>query len=160
MTLDKTTIDACLTRLDQHWPERTSLPEGVRVMSLNRIEQVLEREGLEAITPERIRGWRKIAEEYLVPLHAASQIADARQEEPAPPPAPEPSENPLVRECFEALQKAWPEFTRLPDIEAQRAFLWAFSVVQEEGAAAITPARIKLWQETVQRGASGTDAEK
>jgi hypothetical protein len=160
MTLDKTTIDACLTQLRTHWPELSTLPQGVGTLVLNRIQQVLEKEGLEAITPERINGWRKIAEEYLVPFHEASGIAEALQKESPPPPAPDPSENPVVKACYEALQNAWPEFTSLPDIEAQRAFLWAFCVVQDEGAAAITPARIKSWQESLQRGENGRDGEQ
>jgi hypothetical protein len=157
MTLDDNTIDACLKLLRTHWPTVDELPVGVYNLTLNQIQRVLEREGLEAITPERIEGWREIAEGYLIPFSEASKIAEARQNASARPPAPGPSENEMMKVCFEALKNVWPEFTRLPDVEAESAFLWAFSVFQEEGAAAITQARIRSWQESLQRGEDGKD---
>jgi hypothetical protein len=157
MTPDKTTLDACLKLLRENWPNLDELPEGVANLTLNQIERVLEREGLEAITPERIEGWREIAEGYLTPFSEASKIAEARQNASARPPAPGPSEDAMMKVCFEVLKDVWPEFTRLPDVEAERAFLWALSVFQEEGAAAITQARIRSWQESLQRVEDGKD---
>ena len=75
MTPDKTTLDACSTLLRKSWPELTSMPRPVAVLALNRIQRVLEQEGLEAITPARIEGWKEIAEGYLLPLHDASTLA-------------------------------------------------------------------------------------
>ena len=75
MTPDKTTIDACLKRIRATWPTIDELPDPVATRSLNRVQQVLEQEGLEAITPERIEGWKEIAEGYLLPLHDASTLA-------------------------------------------------------------------------------------
>jgi len=72
MPLDKTTLDACSKLLRQHWPTLGDLPEGVVNLTLTRIQQVLEQEGLQAITPARIEGWREIAEGYLVPFNEAS----------------------------------------------------------------------------------------
>ena len=72
MPLDKTTIDACLNLLRTHWPTVDELPDGVYNLTLNRIQKVLEQEGLQAITPARIEGWREIAEGYLVPFNEAS----------------------------------------------------------------------------------------
>jgi hypothetical protein len=56
------------------------MPRPVAVLALNRIQRVLEQEGLEAITPERIEGWKEIAEGYLLPLHDASIPTGASSE--------------------------------------------------------------------------------
>ena len=69
MPLDNSTIDACLKRIRANWPTLDELPDPVATLMLNRIQQVLEQEGLEAITPARIEGWREIAEGYVLPLH-------------------------------------------------------------------------------------------
>ena len=58
------------------------LPRPVRTLSLNRIQQVLEQEGLEAITPERIEGWKEIAEGYLLPFHDVVALAPSPSKPP------------------------------------------------------------------------------
>ncbi len=56
MTLEKTTRDACWKLLLATWPGIDDLPDGVFALIVNRIQRVLETEGLAAITPERIEG--------------------------------------------------------------------------------------------------------
>ena len=75
MTPDKTTIADCSKHLRQHWPQISELPDGVLNRVTSRIQQVLEQEGLEAITPARIEGWKEIAEGYLLPLHDVVALA-------------------------------------------------------------------------------------
>lgn len=82
MTPDKTTIDACLSRLRATWPTLDDLPDPVATLSLNRIQQVLEQEGLEAITPARIGGWKEIAEGYLLPFHDVVALAPSPSKPP------------------------------------------------------------------------------
>ena len=82
MTPDKTTLDACSKLLRQHWPTLGELPEGVVNRTLNRIQQVLEQEGLEAITPARIEGWKEIAEGYLLPFHDVVALAPSPSKPP------------------------------------------------------------------------------
>jgi hypothetical protein len=51
------------------WPEIDDLPDGVFALIVNRIQRVLETEGLAAITPERIEGWKELTEEHLMPMN-------------------------------------------------------------------------------------------
>jgi hypothetical protein len=69
MTLEKTTIDACWKLLLTTWPEIDDLPDGVFNVIVNQIQRVLETEGLAAITPERIEGWKELTEEHLMPMN-------------------------------------------------------------------------------------------
>lgn len=69
MTLEKTTLDACWKLLLATWPEIDGLPDGVFALIVNRIQRVLETEGLAAITPERIEGWKELTEEHLMPMN-------------------------------------------------------------------------------------------
>lgn len=84
MPLDDSTIYACLSRIRAVWPTLDELPEGVFVMSLNQVQRVLEQEGLEAITPARIEGWREIAEGYLIPFYEASKATAPSSESSQP----------------------------------------------------------------------------
>lgn len=69
MNLEKTTIDACWKLLSATWPEIDDLPDGVFNVIVNQIQRVLETEGLAAITPERIEGWKELTEEHLMPMN-------------------------------------------------------------------------------------------
>lgn len=84
MTPDKNTLAACSQLLNQHWPELTSMPRPVAVLALNRIQQVLETEGLAAITPERIEGWKELTEGYLMPTFEHATTTAVAQQSPKP----------------------------------------------------------------------------
>jgi hypothetical protein len=80
MTLEKTTLDACSKLLRQHWPTLGELPKEVVNVSLTRIQQVLETEGLAAITPERIEGWKELTEEHLMPMNDLYQAQNRHRD--------------------------------------------------------------------------------
>ena len=80
MTLEKTTRDACWKLLLATWPEIDSLPDGVFNVIVNQIQRVLETEGLDAITPERIEGWKELTEEHLMPMNDLYQAQDRHRD--------------------------------------------------------------------------------
>jgi hypothetical protein len=71
MNLDKHTIDTVFSLLQTQWPTLEQEPKNERVRVLNRIQDILEKDGLAALTPERIQGLREICEEVLWvdPIH-------------------------------------------------------------------------------------------
>ena len=71
MNLDKHAVDTVFSLLRTHWPTLEQEPKNERVRVLNRIQAILEKEGLAALTPERIQGLREICEEVLWvdPIH-------------------------------------------------------------------------------------------
>ena len=60
MNLDKHAVDTVFSLLRTHWPTLEQEPKNERVRVLNRIQAILEKEGLAALTPERIQGLREI----------------------------------------------------------------------------------------------------
>lgn len=57
--------------LQTQWPTLEQEPKNERVRVLNRIQDILEKDGLAALTPERIQGLREICEDVLWvdPIH-------------------------------------------------------------------------------------------
>lgn len=67
-------IDTLLAFVRKHWPELAYYERGVVTLALNRIEAIAEKEGVSAITPERLSGQREIVEDYLLPFLEAERI--------------------------------------------------------------------------------------
>ena len=71
MTIDATTAETIFSLLRKHWPTLQQSPDTEVVRVLNRIQAIVEKEGLEALTPDRIQGLKEIFEEvvWTDPIH-------------------------------------------------------------------------------------------
>ena len=71
MTIDATTVETIFSLLHKHWPTLFHQPRTEVVRVLNRIQDIVEKEGLEALTPDRIQGLKEIFEDvvWTDPIH-------------------------------------------------------------------------------------------
>ena len=71
MTIDATTAETIFSLLREHWPTLQQQPDSEKVRVLNRIQDIVEKEGLEALTPDRIQGLKEIFEDVIWtdPIH-------------------------------------------------------------------------------------------
>ena len=71
MTIDATTAETIFSLLREHWPTLVRQPNTEQIRVLNRIQDIVEKEGLEALTPDRIQGLKEIFEEvvWTDPIH-------------------------------------------------------------------------------------------
>ena len=71
MKIDATTAETIFSLLREHWPTLQQQPDSEKVRVLNRIQDKVEKQGLEALTPARIRGLKEIFEDvvWTDPIH-------------------------------------------------------------------------------------------
>ena len=71
MTIDATTAETIFSLLRKYWPTLEQQPDTEQIRVLNHIQKIVEKEGLEALTPARFRGLKEIFEEvvWTDPIH-------------------------------------------------------------------------------------------
>ena len=75
-TLTAQEIDELVIVVRRHWPELDHYETGVFNLALNRVQQIAEKDGVAAITPDRLEGLREIVEDYVLPFAEIARIRD------------------------------------------------------------------------------------
>ena len=75
-TLTAEEINQLIVLVRNHWPEVYHYETGVFNLALNRVQQIAEKDGVAAITPDRLEGLREIVEDYVLPFAEIARIRD------------------------------------------------------------------------------------